>query len=1524
MTDKIKIKYNKELDKLNKDLEKLNIQLIKVQNDNVKINETLIKTSDDVKKKTSGTKIKQQLEEKEKKLQIKSQDLIISINSYNQQIDIIKSQIINIEAKIKQVDSDTELKKEKMNDNFLKTLMPIIKEPINNMIIQYQVLNNDNKIIQNIIHMADIHIQLNNHHEEYKIVFEKLYMELNEYKLLNPLTIICICGDILDTKDKLNPDTIILTRYFLKKLSSIFPTFIIAGNHDIVEHNKDKICSISAVLDMEQTTNIYYLKYSGVYVYNNIIFGVSSLIDNYILGIDEVNQILLSNNHVITENMRKIGLYHGYFSGVVLNNNMKLYNRKISLEQLGNYDLILLGDIHKFQYLNKQKTIAYPSSLLSHNFSETDDKHGYLEWNILNSESIFHQLANDNAYHQININKLIDYVKSKKDDIILNSLSITTELYFKSGYLRIDYPDGLNIIQSKIIEQIHNIYPQLIITFSIKTDQINNITTDDNTNTNTNTDTNANEQISNLINSSININNTISIDELIISYIKDNYNYLTQDTIDKILNYLNIATDSISKEKLQYVKSDWKIIWLNFDYMYGYGPYNIIDFTKYPMKEIIGIFGNNAIGKSSILDIITYMLFSRTPRDNSNELPKDIININSPQYIARGLMIIESNNKLYLIKRVCYRIERHKRAGQIEIKHTLELYQLIDNDNESETKKNLYDFNGKTYFKKNITSTDRVSTDKLLVPLIGTYDNFISSSILLQGNDCTFKSKTQEEKKTFMCEILKINHLTDAYLTINSKVSELKKEIKFYENNIIKISDKSISELSEYNRLLENTIIDDKIIIDKITILEEQIDNINRQIINIDLNKYKIKNNSDLIANNKLLLEKEKKLNSINELVLVANDRLIDIEIKIGHFKTLNNQDKIRSDYEFMLNQHKQEQNQILSKIRTLNTQRKDLLLNKVNDTLDIINNKLNSKNIEIKSISEQIIKLELELDLENKQILNIGDIDFLINRKSQIKLIHIPNDLIIEDINDLEIELYNIEQFINNPDTIKKNNSITKITSDYKQFIDSNTDLVYIKLNNLKIIRDTDEFNNEIEQIIDTLDIILTKNKKTKGKIQKAYDSIIKFKIEYDDNLNKYNKLVEKITNNKQIILNYEKNKLAEVEIKKIDLEIDKHKKITKLLVELKNQNQLHKESKEYIEKLKNNIELINQNQKIMEQIIEIDTQILSLEQLLQNQNTNNDAHNQYKLLEEELQQEHKYREQIMDLNNKKLIINELNNNIKDISININDYEQMIIINTNNKSLNIELDDLKSQIKNLKLELNELNQKKNDNQYKIIHNQDIIERLTEQKQTLVKIKNDFEFYDVLKNICGINGLQLYLLKQYLDKINTKINNILEPFINKKINLVLNENSKIDIQILSNEQIIYKLSGMESLMLDIVFKIIISQISLLPKSNFIFIDESISVLDKNRMDDINSFFDFLKRHYHNVYLITHMQQIKNNINYFLDIKKYNDLSLIYNIASEYTETKQIMNIPAMLNNIHEQLDDIVIVSKNKTSKNKIV
>ena len=114
--------------------------------------------------------------------------------------------------------------------------------------------------IRKIIHIGDIHIRLAERHKEYNRVFDEFYKCLKRIKESEPNSLVCLCGDLLEKKDNLKPDTIIHTWNFLKNISDIFPLIIIAGNHDVIETNIDKTDSISAILKDRPMSNIYYLR----------------------------------------------------------------------------------------------------------------------------------------------------------------------------------------------------------------------------------------------------------------------------------------------------------------------------------------------------------------------------------------------------------------------------------------------------------------------------------------------------------------------------------------------------------------------------------------------------------------------------------------------------------------------------------------------------------------------------------------------------------------------------------------------------------------------------------------------------------------------------------------------------------------------------------------------------------------------------------------------------------------------------------------------------------------------------------------------------------------------------------------------------------------------------------------------------------------------------------------------------------------------------------------------------------------
>ena len=80
-------------------------------------------------------------------------------------------------------------------------------------------------------------------------------------------------------------------------------------------------------------------------------------------------------------------MYHGAVRGSLTDVDWQLAGES-TLDVFKRYDFSLLGDIHKRQFLNEEKTIAYSGSTIQQNFGEDSEK-GFLVWDIKDKKTFF-------------------------------------------------------------------------------------------------------------------------------------------------------------------------------------------------------------------------------------------------------------------------------------------------------------------------------------------------------------------------------------------------------------------------------------------------------------------------------------------------------------------------------------------------------------------------------------------------------------------------------------------------------------------------------------------------------------------------------------------------------------------------------------------------------------------------------------------------------------------------------------------------------------------------------------------------------------------------------------------------------------------------------------------------------------------------------------------------------------------------------------------------------------------------------
>jgi len=168
-------------------------------------------------------------------------------------------------------------------------------------------------MIRKIFHTADIHIRNLKFHKEYRIQFDKFLASVKEEMgdLQHHEARIAIVGDLVHQKITISNEMMVLASYLLNECSKICPVVLVAGNHDLLEHNPDRVDSITPIVDMINNSNIHYYKETNCILDENIVWCNYSIFGgNQRPDIDEARNLY-------GDDKTYLGLFHGPILGSV-------------------------------------------------------------------------------------------------------------------------------------------------------------------------------------------------------------------------------------------------------------------------------------------------------------------------------------------------------------------------------------------------------------------------------------------------------------------------------------------------------------------------------------------------------------------------------------------------------------------------------------------------------------------------------------------------------------------------------------------------------------------------------------------------------------------------------------------------------------------------------------------------------------------------------------------------------------------------------------------------------------------------------------------------------------------------------------------------------------------------------------------------------------------------------------------------------------------------------------------------------
>ena len=87
-------------------------------------------------------------------------------------------------------------------------------------------------------------------------------------------------------------------------------------------------------------------------------------------------------------------------------------------------------------------------------------------------------------------------------------------------------------------------------------------------------------------------------------------------------------------------------------------------------------------------------------------------------------------------------------------------------------------------------------------------------------------------------------------------------------------------------------------------------------------------------------------------------------------------------------------------------------------------------------------------------------------------------------------------------------------------------------------------------------------------------------------------------------------------------------------------------------------------------------------------------------------------------------------------------------------------------------------------------------------------------------------------------------------------------------------------SGMEKFVSSLAIRVGLINVSNLPHPNFLVIDEGFGTLDSDNLSNMKGAFDYLKTRFDSVFIISHLDTIKDFMDYLLPINKNKDYSSV--------------------------------------------
>ena len=415
----------------------------------------------------------------------------------------------------------------------------------------------------------------------------------------------------------------------------------------------------------------------------------------------------------------KIGLFHGPVNRAQTDAGYTVTNR-ITVERFAGYDMVLLGDIHKTQILQEYDGSGIPE--IFYPGSLIQQNHGE---SLKGHGYGIWDVATRKVEEYVEVENKYGYHTIRLTDAVMPDISGLPE----NLRLRLMVGDVDSTLVKKVQAAVRRKYNVVECTVNKLIDK---------------QQSSANGTATDVDN----INDAGHQNTLIKSYIESHVAGADPDLIQLVLDINTQLNARIGEDELP-KNISWRPIKLTFDNLFSYGEGNSINFDD--MEGLYGVFSPNATGKTSAFDALCFALYDKTPRAFKGS---HIMNTRCDTFTCELTIEIEQN--IFLIERI------GTRKKNAEVKVDVNFYRLDGED------------------KICLNGEDRRDTNASIRSYVGTYDDFILTSLSVQNQNSLFIETGQTDRKDLLSQFIGLTVFDRLYNSAADEIKEVAGALKVF------------------------------------------------------------------------------------------------------------------------------------------------------------------------------------------------------------------------------------------------------------------------------------------------------------------------------------------------------------------------------------------------------------------------------------------------------------------------------------------------------------------------------------------------------------------------------------------------------------------------------------------------------------------------------------------------------------------------------------------------------------------------